>query len=120
MTDELGPSLLKKSLLTKSSEFENVFKKGKRLEGSYYVVYKCANALGYPRLGTVVSKKRCGGAVKRNRIKRVIREVFRLNKKLFDSYDVIVLAKENSHEIKYQHAFEYLKNTLTKRKLNND
>ncbi|MCH8029428.1 MAG: ribonuclease P protein component [Candidatus Dadabacteria bacterium] len=99
MTLGSGPSFPRKFRLRKSSEFETVLRKGRRLNSSHYVIYCHRNSFGYPRLGTIVSAKRCGGAVKRNRIKRVLREVFRLNKHIFDSYDVVVLAKGDSHKL---------------------
>ncbi|MFH1653401.1 MAG: ribonuclease P protein component [Pseudomonadota bacterium] len=43
------------------------------------------------RLGTVVGKS-CGSAPKRNRIKRIVREHFRLNRDLYPQGDVVVIA----------------------------
>jgi len=90
--------------LHRKSEYDNVFKRGKRKSGKYYTIYYRRNSLGHPRLGTVVSKKACGNAVKRNRIKRVLREVFRMNKPLFDSLDVVILTKKESHTLNYMQA----------------
>lgn len=50
---------------------------------------------GHARLGLIVAKKNVKRAVDRNRVKRRIRETFRLNKSNFDSFDIIVLAKRN-------------------------
>jgi ribonuclease P protein component len=50
------------------------------------------NDLTHGRLGLVVSRK-VGRAVRRNRLKRVIREVFRLNKPAFAGLDVVVIPR---------------------------
>jgi ribonuclease P protein component len=61
------------------------------------------------RLGLVVGRK-TGGAVSRNRVKRLIREFFRLNReKMPESSDLIVVAKENIEIKGYHEVFEELK-----------
>lgn len=60
------------------------------------------------RLGLVVGRK-VGGAVSRNRIKRLIREFFRLNKeKIPESSDLIVLAKKDIRIKGYREVFDEL------------
>lgn len=60
------------------------------------------------RLGLVVGRK-VGGAVSRNRIKRLIREFFRLNKeKIPESSDLIVLAKKGIRIKGYREVFDEL------------
>jgi len=62
------------------------------------------NRLGVRRLGVTASKK-IGGAVKRNRVKRITREVFRVYFRQFpDSTDVVCIAKKGSHDLKMQEA----------------
>lgn len=51
------------------------------------------NDLGHARLGFAISKKNAKLAVSRNRIKRVVRESFRLHIYKIGAYDVIVLGK---------------------------
>ena len=91
--------------IRKSSEFKEIFDKGKRLYTEHYTLIYAPNSLGFPRLGLVVGK-RCGNAVKRNRIKRVLREVFRRNKPLFDSLDVLIIGKKSGETPGYSRAKE--------------
>lgn len=59
---------------------------------------------GLRRLGITVTKK-VAGAVGRNRVKRVVREVFRRNRDLFpERCDVVVIGKSGAHELGYEEA----------------
>jgi ribonuclease P protein component len=83
----------KSSRLLCSADFGHVFSNGPRKHGKYFLVVCCANKLGYARLGIAVSRKVSKKAVVRNRIKRQIRESFRLNKDLLNGMDCVVVAK---------------------------
>ncbi|PWW40240.1 ribonuclease P protein component [Idiomarina loihiensis] len=52
------------------------------------------NELGHPRIGVTVSKKRAKRAVDRNRIKRQIRETFRLSQHKIPAFDIVIIAKQ--------------------------
>lgn len=97
--DSRLPSDLK---IRKGSEFEEVFERGKRLYTEHFTLIYAPNSLGFPRLGLVVGKKTSLSSVGRNRIKRILREVFRRNKFLFDSFDVVFLAKKQSETLDYK------------------
>lgn len=51
------------------------------------------NQLNHPRLGLVIAKKNAKLAVQRNRIKRIIRESFRLHQHQLPAVDIIILAR---------------------------
>lgn len=60
---------------------------------------------GRSRLGITVTKK-VGNAVQRNRVKRVMREVFRRNRDLFPAADIVVIAKRGAPSVDYTDALE--------------
>ncbi|MBA3008152.1 MAG: ribonuclease P protein component [Proteobacteria bacterium] len=81
--------LPKSHLLRKGWEFEQVYKQGRRLHGKGFTLIFNRNEFGYSRIGISVHRQ-IRGAVKRNRIKRIIRESFRLHRELFpESADII-------------------------------
>ena len=63
--------------LTRNNDFRRLYKRGKSLVDRNIVVYYAKNRLGANRVGFTVGKK-VGGAVTRNRAKRLMRESFRL------------------------------------------
>jgi ribonuclease P protein component len=95
-----------------NSEYEEIFGKSKKLSTEHFSILCAPNSLGYPRLGLVVGKKAVPGAVERNRVKRVLREVFRLNKPLFGSMDVVFVAKKGSEKLDYSSAKREVEETV--------
>ncbi|MGW8194400.1 MAG: ribonuclease P protein component [Desulforhopalus sp.] len=83
--------LSKTSLLRKNWEFNEVYDRGKRLHGKGFVLICRPNSMHKSRLGISVHRK-IRGAVKRNRIKRIIRESFRLGQKHYPHGQDIVFA----------------------------
>jgi ribonuclease P protein component len=62
--------------LRRGSEFRRVLEKGVRMPGPLFLLVAAENTVGHDRLGLTVSR-RVGGAVLRNRARRLIRESFR-------------------------------------------
>ncbi|HNZ48242.1 MAG TPA: ribonuclease P protein component [Candidatus Hydrogenedentes bacterium] len=69
---------LRTQRLTARHEYDLVFSKGEKLWGRSYICYVLLDPSREARLGLVVSRK-VGNAVVRNRVKRRLREFFRLN-----------------------------------------
>ncbi|MDF1677794.1 MAG: ribonuclease P protein component [Legionellaceae bacterium] len=78
--------------LLHKQEFDVVFRCAKKITNPEFTVLFCKNTLGHARLGLVISKKIVNKAHDRNRIKRILRESFRLNSQL-PAVDIVVLAK---------------------------
>lgn len=85
--------LLPTDRLRKRFEFGRVRDQGRRVYTKSFVILLRPNAEGGQRLGLTVSQK-VGGAVRRNRVKRLLREVFRTERALFPARsDIVVIAK---------------------------
>ena len=92
-TDRSFPKALR---LRKRREFDRVFARRCSASGSCLIVYACENEYGFPRLGLVVSRK-CGKSVIRNRWKRLMREVFRLNRgRIQAGIDLVMIPRRGS------------------------
>lgn len=91
--------------IKKNYEFLRLYKNGKFYVGKFMVLYILPNKSGNKRLGITVSKKQ-GNSVKRNRIRRLIRENYRLIEDYIpNGYDLVFVARITDflpefHEIK--------------------
>ena len=68
-----------------------MFKKATRGRDKWFTVLCRENKGGVARLGLAISKKHCRAATARNRIKRIVRESFRLNQAALAGLDVVVI-----------------------------
>ncbi|MBP7653622.1 ribonuclease P protein component [Candidatus Dependentiae bacterium] len=83
--------------LSKENDISNVFNNGKSVSDNNFVVYARQNNLDFSRICIIASKKYSLSAVKRNKIRRMAREYFRLNHKKFPvSFDLIIIPRKNS------------------------
>ncbi len=79
--------------LRTKAEFDRVFRRGRRLEGRLFALIVAPNGGEQDRLGLAISR-RVGGAVTRNRARRLLRESFRrLPPPLRPAFDLVVVGK---------------------------
>ncbi|MFM1895678.1 MAG: hypothetical protein RLZZ385_752 [Pseudomonadota bacterium] len=84
----------KKLRLLKASDFKAVFGQAKfKVSCRNLLVFAMPNELEHARLGLVIGKRHVPKATERNRIKRVLRNAFRLNQKLLQGLDIVILAR---------------------------
>jgi ribonuclease P protein component len=97
----VSPQRSGRGRLSRSAEFERVFRQGRSHAGRDLVLYVFPRGEdeGEPRLGMTVSRK-VGSAVERNRIKRVLREAFALeSERLPAGSDAVVIARSGAREL---------------------
>lgn len=79
--------------LVKPVQFRAVFSQPCRVNAGLITVLARANATHGARLGLAIAKKSVKRAVDRNRIKRQIRESFRLHRAMIGDYDLVVMVR---------------------------
>jgi len=85
--------LRKTHRLLRPQDFAAVMKSRSQVRDEHFSVYGLPNRLERGRLGLTVSTKTAPQAVARNRIKRTVREAFRLNPAAMTGLDVVVIAR---------------------------
>lgn len=79
--------------LKQNHEFRRLYHKGKSAVSPYFAIYCRRTGRPYSRLGITTGVK-LGGAVRRNFVRRRIRELYRTNEERFlPGYDVVVVAR---------------------------
>jgi ribonuclease P protein component len=96
----MKPRSSSRGRLSRSAEFERVYRQGRSTANRHLVLYAFPNATDErPRLGLSVSRK-VGGAVQRSRVKRLLREAFSHNEEgLRAGQDVVVVARPSAAEL---------------------
>lgn len=84
------PSALR---LSESTAFDRAFRAQGREQGRYFIVHRAPNTLSFGRLGMVVARRTARSSVGRNRLKRLIREVFRNRQRELSGWDWVVRVK---------------------------
>ena len=107
--------------IKKDSDFRKVYKHGKSFANKYLVMYIFDNKSDFNRVEFSVSKK-VGKANIRNKVKRRIRESFRLNcdQNIKNGYDLVFIARISSKDAEYSDIEKSVKSLVKKAKLNNE
>ena len=96
--------------MRKSAEFRAVYEGGKRFDGRLMTAFVRRNDTGQHRLGITASKRVARLAVERNRMKRLLREMFRLSEATLRDvephYDWVLNAKRSLLKVKLAASLE--------------
>ena len=82
--------------LNTAQDFTHVFDQPVRSSDQFFTLLAKLNNLDKPRLGLAISKKNTRRAVDRNKLKRLVRESFRLKQSSLINIDVVVMAKKDA------------------------
>ncbi len=85
--------------LQEASEFEAVFSRNQFKVSNRFFLFLALHTEIESRLGIVVAKKNIASAVQRNRLKRLIRESFRISAEKPENKDVVVLVRKNADKL---------------------
>src|SRR5215207_329699 len=110
-----SPGFPRQRRIRKRREFSSVFDNGQRIHGRFFTFLLVQTTLQRSRLGIVASRK-IGGAVQRNRAKRLIREMFRTEVRLSTgvpaAVDVVVIPRRELLDAEFTAAVQDFRNTL--------
>ena len=96
--------------LRKNMDFRDIYRKGKSFANKFLVIYVRKNRLGQNRIGFSVSKK-VGNSVVRNRVRRLMKESYRLNCSTVKSgYDIIFISRVAAKDADYKAVEKSMKN----------
>jgi len=116
----MSQKFTKADRLLKRSEFLRLSKSGHRIHNRHFTALFCPGLRGQTRLGVTVSRK-VGHAATRNKIKRLSREYFRLNRhKMKGAWDINIIAKKAAAGLPTQPSFSSLQSIFDRISANYD
>jgi len=80
-------------------DYQRVFKQGRKHRGPSFTFICRANEFTHARLGLAIAKRHIPTAVGRNRVRRMIREGFRLHQAILGNVDIVVIVQRNLPDI---------------------
>ncbi|RJP19389.1 MAG: ribonuclease P protein component [Candidatus Abyssobacteria bacterium SURF_5] len=100
--------------LHKQHEFQKIYRAGHREASRYLTIYACPAEGRRGKLG-IVAGKRLGKAVKRNKIRRALKEIVRLNQhRILEKNDLIIIIKPPALDLPHHELAEQLFQLLRK------
>ena len=107
-------SFKKEDRILKRSEFLEITRSGRKLQNDCFIAFFKPGRFDRPRLGITVTRK-VGKAAQRNRIKRLIREHFRLNRQhLTKNWDLNIVAKKKAVDLSSEKVDSFLQDLFEK------
>jgi ribonuclease P protein component len=107
-------SFKKEDRILKRAEFVDLSRSGRKLQNDCFIAFFKPGRLDRSRLGITVTRK-VGKAAQRNRIKRLVREYFRLNRQhLNQNWDINIVAKKKAADLSSEKAESFLQDLFEK------
>ncbi len=91
----------KQAKLIKTDDFSSVFNFRKRISAQHLVIHYQVNSLQHARLGLVIGKKTAKLAVSRNYMRRVLRELFRLQQQEISAVDLVIRVQKKFDKLDF-------------------
>jgi len=92
------PNFSRAQRLVHKPQFDLVYQTGRKIGDQYFLVLAKPNDLSQARLGLSVSARSVGNAVNRNRIKRIIRDSFRINSPRLPAVDIVINSRPSARD----------------------
>ncbi|WP_132698965.1 ribonuclease P protein component [Reinekea marinisedimentorum] len=101
--------------LLNARDYQTVFNKvDVKAPSEHTLLLARVNNLGHPRLGFIFSKKNIRFAVQRNRIKRITKDYYRLNRHTLPNMDIIIMARKGVDQLSNDEVRSMLKKQFNK------
>jgi len=105
---------LRPEVLRYKKDFDRLYKRGRSMGDKFVVVINISNGLGYSRKAFLASKK-VGGAVKRNRARRLMKEGFRkIENEIPSGRDILFIARREAVNAKSTDVEKSIRRALQK------
>jgi ribonuclease P protein component len=99
--------------LHSGADYDRAYRQGVRAGDGLFAVNALPNAYGHARLGMSVSAKTVGNAVQRNRVRRLIREVFRHRREHLPPLDFVFTSRPGARNAERAALIDSLERLLT-------